>query len=389
MYKRGVIMAVAVICEFNPFHNGHKYLLNRAFELSGEPVIAVMSGSFTQRGEVAVTDKFSRAKAALNNGADLVVELPLAYAVSNAERFAFGGVSLARAFDDVNYLAFGCESDDVEALQQAACSLDNPDVKAKIKALMNSGDYYPRAVEKAVREVYGDKTAEVLSTPNNVLAVEYIRALKGSRIKPLPIMRRGVAHDSSKTCGSFASASQIRALLRAGESAEKFMPSKTEKITYPHNLEQAVMYKLRSMTKADFAQLADVNEGLENRIFDAVHNYNSVEEIINQVKTKRYTHARIRRILTSALLGLTREIQQTPIEYARVLGFTQRGAALLKGCSLKVVTSASDGLKLGGNTEILLKKDILATDIAALAYKKPQKTGADFTTPIIKIRADK
>lgn len=382
-------MAVAVICEFNPFHNGHKYLLNRAFELSGEPVIAVMSGSFTQRGEVAVTDKFSRAKAALNNGADLVVELPLAYAVSNAERFAFGGVSLARAFDDVNYLAFGCESDDIEALQQAACSLDNPDVKAKIKALMNSGDYYPRAVEKAVREVYGDKTAEVLSTPNNVLAVEYIRALKGSRIKPLPIMRRGVAHDSSKTCGSFASASQIRALLRAGESAEKFMPSKTEKITYPHNLEQAALYKLRCMSKSELALVADVNEGLENRIFEVVHNYNSVEEIINQVKTKRYTHARIRRIVTSALLGLTREIQQTPIEYARVLGFTQRGAALLKGCSFKVVTSASDGLKLGGNTEILLKKDILATDIAALAYKNPQKTGADFTTPIIKISFDK
>ncbi len=209
-------MAVAVICEFNPFHNGHRFLLGKAKELTGEPVLAVMSGSFTQRGEVALCSKFERAEAALKSGADLVAELPAVYAVSCAERFARGGVNISKMFGCVNYLAFGCEDDDIDLLKTAAFAGENPEVNAIIAEQMNSGSYYPKAYEYAVRQVCGGEVADVLTKPNNILAVEYIRALRGTDIKPLPIKRVGAEHDSDGADGIYASASYIRKLLRSG-----------------------------------------------------------------------------------------------------------------------------------------------------------------------------
>ena len=381
----GIKVATAVICEFNPFHNGHKYLLEKAKKITGQPIIAIMSGSFTQRGEVAVTDKFSRAKIALENGADLVVELPTVYAVSNAQRFASCGVHIAKAFDCVDALAFGCESESADLLLSASNAVEDERVSALIKDEMKSGNYYPRALENAVRTVFGDETADVLTSPNNILAVEYIKSLGKGKVKPLPILRTGVDHDSEVTVESFASASQVRKMLRAGESAESFVPTVPCEITYPKLLERAVICKLRSMQVEDFAKLADIGEGLENRIYRAVNECNSLEAIIDFVKTKRYTHARIRRIITSAFLGITEEMQNTPVEYARVLGFTKAGASLLKSCRLEVVTSVSEGLKNGGNIEKLLKADVLATDISALAYKNINRCGIDYTTPVIKL----
>ncbi len=379
-------MAVAVICECNPFHNGHKYLFETAKKISGEPLVAVMSGSFTQRGEAAIADKFVRTKAMLKNGADLVVELPTVYAVSNAQHFAQGGVSIAKAFDSVRFLAFGCESDDISALNQAAQAVDNSQVKAELNKLMKTGDYYPRALQTAVNKVYGKQISDIMSEPNNVLALEYIRALKDSPITALPIQRTGTAHDSSEISGSFASASLIRQLLSQKKDVSLFMPNCEyyNEITNPDNLERAMLYKLRTLTRDGLAMLPDVNEGLENRIYEAVRSYDSVKEIISAIKTKRYTHSRIRRILICALLGITKADSQAPVEYARVLGFTGTGASLLKECRLNVVTSVSNGLKIGGNTEKLLSKDILATDISGLAYDNVRISGADFYTPVIK-----
>ncbi len=377
-------MAVAVVSEFNPFHNGHKYLLETAKNNTGEGIIAVMSGSFTQRGEVAVTDKFSRARTALENGADLVIELPTVYAVSNAQRFAKCGVEISKAFDCVNFLAFGCENDNIELLQNACNALDNENVKTIISEEMKNGNYYPRAVELAVRSVLGDETADTLKTPNNILAVEYLRNLSNSKVKPLPVMRKGVQHDSNITSGNIASASQIRTLLRNEQQAKSFLPQVPEKITYTENLELITLYKLRSMTLQDFAKLPDVNEGLENRIFEAVSNYNSVKEIIEAVKTKRYTHARIRRILTCALLGITEDMQNSDVKYARVLGFTQSGAKMLKSCNIEVVTSVSKALK-NENISEMLSKDVYATDVSSLAYSTVLSKGIDFTTPILKV----
>lgn len=382
--KGGNYMAIAVICEFNPFHNGHKYLLQTAKKITNEPIIAIMSGSFTQRGEIAITDKFTRAKTALQNGADLVVELPTVYAISNAQRFAWAGTAIAKAFPSVTTLAFGCENDNIKNLVDAADAINNDEVKSLLKDYMKSGDYYPRALEKAVRKTMGDNIADILNTPNNILAVEYLRGLKNSKIQPLPIMRKGVAHDSNISTDTIASASYIRELIRNNKNADSFLPYIPDKITYPEKLDIALMYKLRNMTTEELGKLPDISEGLENRIYSAIKSCNSVKEIIESVKTKRYTQARIRRILCSALLGITEKMQNTPIEYVRILGFSSVGSNLLKDCNLYVVTSVSNGLKLSHNTKKLLSKDILATDIAALAYESPLKCGTDFTTPIIK-----
>ena len=382
-------MAVAVICEFNPFHNGHRFLLGKAKELTGEPVLAVMSGSFTQRGEVALCSKFERAEAALKSGADLVAELPAVYAVSCAERFARGGVNISKMFGCVNYLAFGCEDDDIDLLKTAAFAGENPEVNAIIAEQMNSGSYYPKAYEYAVRQVCGGEVADVLTKPNNILAVEYIRALRGTDIKPLPIKRVGAEHDSDGADGIYASASYIRKLLRSGEGADGLLPYAPGEITYPEKLDRALLYKLRNMNAEQLRALPEVGEGLENRILSAARKFGTAEEVIGEVKTKRYTRSRICRILTCALLGITEELQTKTADYARVLGFTDEGGKMLKACIGKVITSAAKAEDLGSDTAELLAADIRATDTAALAYEKVKPCGADYLTKIIKSNSAK
>lgn len=375
---------VAIICEFNPFHNGHHYIIETAKRLTNEPVLAVMSGSFCQRGEVAVCSKFERAAAALRYGADIVAELPAVHAVSCAQRFAQAGVHIATAFESTSYLAFGCEDDNLPALQAAADAFQNEAVNRKIALLMKGGAYYPQAAEQAVREVCGDAAADMLTQPNSVLAVEYLRALGGSSVKPLPVRRVGTAHDSRESCGGYLSASAIRERLRRGEDVSAFMPEPPADVTYPALLERAVLCRLRTMTAADFRALPEVGEGLENRLTAAVKTCHSVEDIIAAVKTKRYTHARLRRILCCALLGVTESLQAQRADYVRVLGFSQTGAALLKTCRLPVVTSAAKAMKTDSTAAEVLRRDILATDIAALAYQAVKPCGADYHTKLIR-----
>lgn len=378
-------MATAVICEFNPFHNGHKYLLESAKNVLKEPVIAIMSGSFTQRGEVAVCDKFVRTKTALENGADLVLELPVVFSLSGAESFAKAGAEIASAFDCTNHLAFGSESGDCELLKKSAKAVCDERVQALVRDGMKSGGYYPRELESAVRTVFGDEISSVLCEPNNILAVEYIKALDGTGIEPYSVARTGVAHDSRIADRDFASASHIREMLRNGENAKKYAPYIPDEITFPENLDRPLLYRLRTMTREAIARLPDVGEGLENRIADAAAKCSTSSGIADFVKTKRYTHARIRRILACVLLGIEKSHTRIPIEYVRVLGFTSKGAGLLKDCRLNVVTSVIGGLNIGGNTKALLEKDIFACDISALAYDIPKNSGLDFTTPIVKI----
>ena len=374
-------MAVALICEFNPFHNGHQYIIETAKKNTGEPVVAIMSGSFVQRGEPALTDKFERTRAALKNGASLVTELPAVYAVANAQRFAGGGARIANALRGVNYLAFGCECDDISLLKKAAAAPSDLRVQSLIKKKMQQGDYYPRALESAVREVFGDETADFLKTPNNILAAEYIKQLD-RRIKPLPIKRRGAAHNSNAVSGGFASASAIRSLLRGGKPADGLLPRVPGEITFPERLDAALLYRMRTISAQELRTLPEVGEGLENRLLAAAKTAASAEELISAVKTKRYTHARIRRILTCALLGITEELQSQKSSYCRVLGFTDEGAELLKDCDFDIVTSAAKGI--GGKNAEFIKKDILATDVAALAYEKVRPSGEDFCAQIIK-----
>ena len=382
-------MATAIICEFNPFHNGHAFLLGEAKCLTNEPNLVIMSGSFTQRGEVAVCDKFTRAAAALRHGADLAVELPTACAVANAERFALGGVRIAKSFSDVRTLAFGCETDDIEALRAAAGALRSERVNALIAAEMRGGGYYPRALESAVRAVCGDEVAAAVSSPNNILAVEYIRALEGTGIRPLPVKRRGVAHDSSVTSGGFASASHIRSLLRGGEDCVGLLPEIPPAVTRPELLDRAVLYRLRTMTAVELRAVPEVGEGLENRILDAAGRVQSVEELLTVVKTKRYTHARLRRILACAFLGLTEELQTAPADYVRVLGFTDEGEQILRSCRCEIVTSVAKALRKNDGNTAHLRLDIRACDIAALAYDEIMPSDSDYCTRILRENREK
>lgn len=377
-------MAVAVICEFNPFHNGHAYLLRQVKQQKDQPVVAVMSGSFTQRGETAICSKFERAQTALRNGADLVVELPVVRAVSNAQRFASGGVAVAGSFSCVDTLAFGCETDDLSLLSAAAEAAHSPDVQARVAELMSRGEYYPRALHQAVEAACGEQTAQVLASPNNILAVEYLRAVKGTGIEPLPILRTGAAHDSDSTKDGFASASLIRKKLRAGEDVSAYVPEVPREKTDESLLERVLLYRLRTMTAEELAALPEVSEGLENRITDAVSKYNSIEEILSTVKTKRYIHARLRRIMVYALLGITESLQAQQPGYVRVLGMNDAGASMLRDCRFEVVTSPAKTLKTSPCLRPFLEKDILSTDIAALAFDRVKQCGTDYLTKIIK-----
>ena len=385
LFKQGAILSVfGVICEYNPFHNGHKYLLEQ-IKSDNNSVIAVMSGSFTQRGDVAIADKFSRAETAVKYGADLVLELPTVYACAPAETFARGAVQVLRGTGVLDSLCFGSETDDTELLKAAADIFEDERFKTELKANMESGDYYPKAVEKAAETIHSQKLAKLLSTPNNILAVEYLRALRGTDIGFKAVKRVGTNHDSNEVSGEYTSASNIRSIIKQGVSFSSFTPD--YEITNPadfKNLERTVLYRMRTMNKDEIAALPDVKEGLENRIYDAVQTSGSLDELLDSVKTNRYTMSRLRRILVYALLGITADLPQTDAPYIRVLAFNKKGAELMshikKRSSLPLITNVSDGYNsLDDNAKRIFDIDIRATDIFNLATEKVGECKSDFT----------
>ena len=380
----------AVICEFNPFHNGHKYLLSEIRNQGYECIICVMSGSFTQRGDVAVTDKWERTRVALENGADLVIELPVPFAVASAQRFAKGGVDIIKATGVVDKIFFGSECGDIKLIRKAALATESFEVQALVKGKMNNGEYYPQALENSVREIYGSDISAILASPNNTLGVEYVKELIGSKVEYDTIKRVGVEHDSCGTHGEYASASLIREMIFNNEDVNAFVPEETfGNPAMTEYGERAVLFKLKSMSLEDFKNLPDVSEGLENRIFNAVRECNSLEELLKEIKTKRYTMARLRRIITSALLGITKDLQNSPMPYLRTLGMTYKGSLALseisKNTHLPIVTSVAQALKyLDDNAKEMLMCDIRATDIRTVFEKTISKSGKDFTEAFIK-----
>ncbi|MBQ8796194.1 MAG: nucleotidyltransferase family protein [Clostridia bacterium] len=379
-----------VICEFNPFHNGHRYLLEQIRAQGFECIICVMSGSFTQRGDVALMDKFSRTRLALKNGADLILELPAPFAVASAQRFAKGGVDILKATGVVDEVIFGSESGDAEAIKKAALATENPEVSRLITEYMDKGYYYPQALEQGVRDVFGSDTADILAYPNNTLGVEYVKELIKADIPFSTVKRKAVEHDSTRVKGEFASASLIREMILKGKDVSDLLPSGD--FSNPASTEygeRAIMYKLKSMSLEDFEKLPDVTEGLHNRIFSAVQKCSNLEQLLAEIKTKRYTMARLRRIITSSLLGITKDLQSSPVPYLRVLGMTERGKTALgeiaKKTDLPVITSVASALKsLEKKPREILLCDINATDIRTVFEKKVSQSGLDFTTAMIK-----
>ncbi len=322
-----------VIAEYNPFHNGHAYHLERTREAGATHIVAVMSGSVVQRGDIAVLPPHLRAEAAVRGGADLVLELPPQYSLGAARDFCSAGVGILKRLGKVDMLSFGAETDDISALESALKKIE--DGEPKIKAEMSRGATYPQAAAR----ILGEGAAEILS-PNNTLALEYLRALRGSKIAPFAV-KRTLPHDSEEASGQFASASQIRKLLREGGGVSQYLPEPPESPAFIEKGENAVLWRLSAMSKEDFAQVPYCGE-LAGRLFDATRRADSLGEVYSAVKSRNVTHARVRRIVICAALGITAEDMFEP-PFVRVLALNQRGAEILNACrkTAEIVWSGS------------------------------------------------
>ena len=371
-----------IIAEYNPFHEGHAYQLKTAKSMS-DAVIVIMSGCFVQRGDVAIYDKFKRAEVALKNGADLVIELPVVFSSSTAERFAYGGVCLLHKTNIVDFLLFGSESGDLKALESAAEILENEpeSVSLNLKNLLNEGLSYPKAREIAYKDFI---EPTLLSSPNNILGIEYIRQLirLNSKIKPVTLKRQGAGYHDKDFKKEFPSATALRsAIINEDFSYEPF---KNDCVHTLKNLETAIIYNIRKNKEMAFSNIFDVSEGIENRLVRAASEYSSIEDIINHCTTKRYTRTKLQRILIASLLGINSELSKQEPEYIRVLGTTETGFSLINKIkelsALKIITKVADFK----DENKMFEKDILATDIFDLSSSSPQGAGRDFkTTPII------
>lgn len=381
-----------IICEYNPFHNGHKYHIEQTKKICGAThIVGVMSGNFTQRGDVAITDKYKRTETALKNGVDLVIELPAAYSLGSAEQFAQGAVFLLNALGCVDTLSFGSECGDISRLREAAGAVLYAQESREFAGYMKEGLSYPAALQKAIEKYYTDDVIETLSAPNNTLAVEYIKAIDNiaSPIKPITVKRRAAGHDSEipDPQGDILSASQLRKMLEKGEDISDFAPEcDFSEIALISNLETAILSKLRSMTKAEIEKTPNVLLGLENRIYRAAGVAGSLNELYFLVKTKRYTLARIRRIILSAFLGITKNDLHFSNSYVRILGMNGKGREILAAakCDIPLNTSLSQLEKTSDKAKKQARLEARCGDQYALAFDKKRPCGLDFTAkPVI------
>lgn len=358
----------AIVCEYNPFHNGHKYQIDRTKELCGaDAIVGIMSGNFVQRGDVAIFSKELRAKAAIAAGIDLVIELPTVFAMQSAEFFAKNAVTIADSTGIIETLSFGTECDKVDSIAKVAEFLcDEPaEFSEYIKTCLSRGMSFPSARADAVKKFIGKDYSDILSSPNNILGIEYCKALHNlkSSITPFAIERTGCSHDSNIASDGFASATHIRSLLMTGQkdTALSYIPIecanifKDAPIHSTDNMEKAIIAEIIKMPLEMLADVSDVSEGMENRIKAAALSSSSLEELFDEVKTKRYTHSRIRRIILSAYLGITNKDRNLSPSYIKILDHNEKGQELIrqmkKTASLPIVRNTSQVNKLG-NAEI-------------------------------------
>ncbi len=325
--------AAGIIAEFDPFHNGHRYLISRARESGATHIAVAMSGSSVQRGMPAFCDKFFRAETAVMNGADLVLELPAPYSCSNAEVFARAGVSALAALGEgvVTRLVFGSETDDIGLLTEAAEAADALRESGEVRELLRSGDSYPLAMYKACEQKFGSRTAEVLRDPNSTLALEYCRALRelAPNAEPYAVKRVGAAHGSRDVSNGFASASLLRGQIAAGRDVSDLMPRQVSSFCDMQRLDGIFLYRLYTAAKDELTSLPDVSEAAADVILKHTRqSFSSAHELLMSCKSKNLTFARLRRLALHLVLGVRRgDIR--PLPYLRVLAFNDRGRELL------------------------------------------------------------
>ena len=394
-FARGkTIMKIAgIIAEYNPFHRGHAYHIRRTREMTGcDFVVACMDGHFTQRGEPACMSKWMRAKMAIACGADIVVELPALYAVRTADAFARGGVDILGGLG-VDCLSFGSETDDLALLEKLAEIRENEPktVSVRIRENLEAGMSHARARGLAVGEYLG-VDPEMLNRPNLILATEYIRRIKGKYPSMLPVAvpRIGGYHDD--TLGAFASASAIRGAFSRGDTEEGLncLPDEVRAFAKPdkmHSMDDLLLHRIREMSLEDISALPDMGEGLESRLYRLCREKGSREELLEAMKCKRYTHARLSRMLTHALLGMTQVmVDSHPVpEYARVIAMHEAAGSLLKELSERAsIPVVSNARQIKDHPAFELERR--ATDIWSLLHDDSAERlpGREFTEKFIR-----
>lgn len=404
-------MVLGIIAEYNPFHNGHLYhLLKSKEKANADYVVAVIGGNFTQRGEASLIDKWTKAEMALANGADLVIELPTIYATSSAENFADGTIKILNSLKIVDTISFGAETEDFNKLNIIANILYNEPktYKSFLEVALKKGISFPKAREEAIIKYLNDSSyASILSEPNNILAIEYLKALKKhrSKIQPICIKRKSSGHLSKEYNGQIASATAIRSLVCQNKYKEVktyTTPASytilTDEIKQGHlvkdisQFENIMIYNLRNMSLDEIANLPDVSEGLENTLKKAANSCNTIEEFINIVKSKRYTETRIRRILLYSLLKISKKdmaVSKKVTPYIRVLGFNKKGKELISKASkanpkLDIITSVKkfEDSNMNKNLKTMLERDIFATNVYTLAFENDSWSNLDYTKKI-------
>ena len=408
---------LGIIAEYNPFHNGHMYHLQKAKEQSGaQYCICVMSGNFVQRGNTSIVNKWKKAEMALLNGVDLVIELPTIYSVASAEGFSLGAIKLLNNLKIVDAISFGTETSDFAALNNISSIVNEEPMKYKsiLNSELKKGLSFPKARENALMLYLNDNKRydNILNTPNNILAIEYLKALKKikSIIQPIPIKREKVYYNDNVIVDEFASATAIRKLLKNEEFSEirKVVPKSTYQILKKETelgnvvldlsrYEKEIIYNLRRMTVSEIAELPDVNEGLEHSLKNAANYSNDITNLINIVKTKRYTVTRIQRILICVLLGITKRdvgMAKKTEPYIRVLGFNEKGKELISRINKQnpkatVITSVKkfqDKNNNNKNSKIykrLLDIDIFSTNVYTMACKSESLANLDYTKNMV------
>ena len=402
---------LGVIAEYNPFHNGHLFHLEKSKEfVDPDYTVCIMSGNFVQRGDTSIIDKWSKTEMALKMGVDLVVELPTVYSICSAENFAEGAIKLLSSFGNDVTLSFGSECGNISILKQIANILyDEPkEYLTILQHELSKGISYPKARENALMFYLGDvrKYANILSSPNNILGIEYLKAMKKlkSNISAITIKRTGTDYNSNEINENFASATAIRNLIKSNKNISEYLPKSSldilnqnikygKTVTSIASFEKEIIYTLRKMSIDEIANLPDVSEGLEFAIKSAVNQCNTITELLSIINTKRYTQTRLKRIFLYALLGITKkdmQISKTTKPYIRILGFNSKGRKLISEISkhnrkLTIISSVKKFMDSNSNKnlKLMLEKDIWATNVYTLGYEYDSIGNLDYTHNLV------
>lgn len=404
---------LGIVSEYNPFHNGHLHHLEVSKQITKTDFsVVVMSGNFVQRGDTSLINKWVKTEMALKAGIDLVIELPTVYAISSAENFADGAIKILNSLGVVDFVSFGSEIGEITPLNDIANILyrEPKEFSSLITAQLKSGLSFPRAREIAINQFFGTskKYSEILNNPNNILGIEYLKSLKKHRshIRPLTIKRDYSDYNSTKIKKGIASATAIRTMIENKKNVHYVVPFETYELLDEEinsgriipNLsvfEKEIIYTLRRMTLSEIANIPDVSEGLENKIKIAANNFNTLPELIANIKSKRYTQSRIQRILLYALLNITQKdinSSKRVTPYIRVLGFNKHGKRIISAIAaanpkLKIIVSVKKFVENSNDTTLrnMISKDILATNIYTLGYKKNPIANLDYTHKVIEV----